>query len=109
MDNATKRITYSCGGGRFYEIHEKYPPGSKLISQLVEYKIGKGQKLFMVYAAYAKSRPCIFPYYVAAKTEKEARQIFEKSVTWLEIEKIVPCNDEETAAVCADPQNHMMF
>ena len=109
MLKPVKRVAYPRGGGRFYEVHEYYEPGSRLVSQLVEYKLGEGQKLFKVYATYAKSRSCIFPYHVAAKTKKEARQIFEGKVTWLKIEKIQPCDEEETAAVCADPQNHMMF
>lgn len=109
MLKPVKRVSYPRGCGRFYEVHEYYEPGSRLVQQLVEYKLGEGQKLFKVYATYAKSRPCIFPYHVAAKTKKEARQIFEGKVTWLKIERVELCDEEETAAVCADPRNHMLF
>lgn len=95
--------------GRFSEIHEYYDEQSSMVSQLVEYKINGDNKLFKVYATYAKSRPCLYPYHVAAKTKKEARQIFMRKVTWLRIEKIEACTDEEIVVVCENPKNHMLF
>ena len=95
--------------GRFSEIHEYYDENSYLVSQLVEYKINGDNKLFKVYATIANIKPCIFPYYVAAKSKKEARQIFSTIVTWLKISKIEPCSDSETIEVCTNPKKNICY
>ena len=56
-------------------------------------------KLFKITADYRKNNPDKPTYYVAAKSKKEAKQLFSSKFSWLNIYGIEECDNEK----CKDP------
>ena len=94
-------ITYQTVKKKRYDLiycNDSDAPDGCPISYLKSYVPHDGYYLFAVCATYAKSlKPN--PYYVIARTEREAKQIFQKYYDWLDvISEVRKCGEEETEA-----------
>ena len=66
-------------------------------------------ELYAVNAGYRKSDIDTNWYYVLAHSIKEARQRFSSKVTWLDVYKIVVCDDVRREDVLGHPDKYIVI
>lgn len=65
--------------------------------------------LYAVNAGYRKSDVGTNWYYVLARSTKEARQRFSSKVTWLDVYKIVVCDDGKRKEVLGHQDKYIVI
>lgn len=85
-------------------VRETYDVEEGMTEQLIRYVLRPGVKLFAVYATYSKLKPCLFPYYIAAKNMRQAKKIWRAGDSVLSlVERIEQVPDEELDEVLNNP------
>lgn len=75
---------------------------------LVGYKLHEGERLFAVYATYARCLETKVPYYVTAKHKKEATERFKNRFPWLDqIRKIEEVSNP--TPILSAPQRYIIL
>lgn len=86
---------YEVNRGRFIDVYVKTGNTEGLIEYLEKVELTEGYLLWEIGASYARSLPPT-RYYVAARSAREAKQIFKASFSWLDCISFVGLPDADT-------------